>query len=53
MIIDEYKKKFSDLFKEIEKEHGKCESVKVYHGEEIKDSYGRTCAENIIVEIHF
>ena len=53
MIVDEYKTKFADLFMEMEKEHGRCRSVEMYHGQEIKDFNGEPVRANIVVKIDF
>ena len=41
MTINEYKQRFLEIFKEMEKEHGRIKSVEMEHGEEIYDPYGR------------
>ena len=51
--VDDYKKRFSDLFKEMESDLGRCGSMEMYHGQEIKDECDKPLKENIIVNFNF
>ena len=53
MSIEEYRKKFTDLFLEMEKEHGHCIAVEIEKGDCVYDGCGEVLSEKIICKIHF
>ena len=51
--IEYFKEQFSNLFKEMEIVHGKCRSVTIEHGNEVRDISGHAVEEMIDVNITF
>ena len=53
MSIEEYKKKFIDLFKEMESEHGNVESVEIGTNYVYKNGIGEVVGKDIKCKIQF
>lgn len=53
MNIEYYKKKFAELFMEMEREHGYCKMLHIEHDNEVKHDDGSIVAARVDVKIEF
>ena len=53
MNIEYYKKKFAELFMEMERQHGYCKMLHIEHGEEVRRDDGSIMSARVDVKIEF